>query len=543
MTQFYLNLEHHFNQHGLQNPLARAVRLVSLVLEYIYFTPQRALRTHLAGLCDILQLTHTPSTIINSLPKDPRSSSSWFNLDPVTRQYISCTTCHCLYPYNPNSNHDTSSNCANKNTPASDLCDTELWKSVDLGLYGQCRYVPKQKYLHQDLKSWVGRMLSRKGIEDMLKSRQYDGSSQAMDPDAPIDDIWSSKVFCDLKDASGNPFMMPPLDEGRLVFSLSMDGFNPFHNKAAGQSATATGIWLVLLNLPVHLRYLQENMYVAGVIAGKPSEDEIIHYLQLVVDDLLEFWNPGVHFSRTYNYPYGIIYKGMLVPVICDMLAARQAIGQAASPLAHYFCTFCDLDIDDIDILDRSEWPSKDITHIRHYAGLWKEAASEKDQKMLFQASGLRWSPLLQLSYWNPILFTIIDSMHTLDLNLFQNHCRVLFQIDLLHNGGDGSFIEPKPLSTKCIGPGDRKELLSSLARCRLLIVDNPEDLLPQLLQYPRKVLYTYCVEEEIMQSGKTLVLGTRWRLAKNIEQWANIFVFLYLSLIDLAFYIASAKK
>ena len=266
-------------------------------------------------------------------------------------------------------------------------------------------------------------------------------------------------------------------------------------------------------------------MYVAGVIAGKPSEDEIIHYLQLVVEDLLEFWNHGVRFSQTYNHAYGWTYKGMLVPVICDMLAARQAIGQAASPLAHYFCTFCDLDIDDIDIVDRSEWPAKDISHIHHYAHMWKETASEKDQKMLFQACGLRWSPLLDLPYWNPILFTIIDSMHTLDLNLFQNHCRTLFQIDLLRDGGDGSCIEPRPLASKSIGPGDRKELLSALAKCHLLIVNNPQNLVSQLLQYHRKVLYTICVQQNIKESGKTLIVGTRWRLAKNIEQWANMFL------------------
>lgn len=71
---------------------------------------------------------------------------------------------------------------------------------------------------------------------------------------------------------------------------MSVDSFNPFHNKTAKQSVSSTGIWLVLLNLPQHLRYLQENMYLAGVIPGpnKPSLSDIYHYIDLVVVELLE---------------------------------------------------------------------------------------------------------------------------------------------------------------------------------------------------------------------------------------------------------------
>jgi len=84
--------------------------------------------------------------------------------------------------------------------------------------------------------------------------------------------------------------------EGRLVFSLSADSFDPFGNQAAKQSYSATGLWMVLLNLPWYMRHLRENMYLAGVIPGptKPSTDAINHFLQLIVDDMLEFWDPSV---------------------------------------------------------------------------------------------------------------------------------------------------------------------------------------------------------------------------------------------------------
>ena len=56
--------------------------------------------------------------------------------------------------------------------------------------------------------------------------------------------------------------------------------------------ASSTGIWMVLLNLPPHLRYLEENIYVAGVIPGpsKPSNDQLNHYLELIVREAKELW-------------------------------------------------------------------------------------------------------------------------------------------------------------------------------------------------------------------------------------------------------------
>jgi hypothetical protein len=79
----------------------------------------------------------------------------------------------------------------------------------------------------------------------------------------------------------------------------------------------------------------------------------------------------------------------MLVPLVADMLAARQVIGIPGSVTAHSFCTFCNLDYDDIDITNKAEWPTKNVDDIRHFAALWKEAVSEKHQKQIFDAFGL----------------------------------------------------------------------------------------------------------------------------------------------------------
>ena len=492
--------------------------------------PRRALRTHLAGIRDILRQQGASEATILSIPKYPQSCRSQFHIDPITRPYLCCPQCHCLYAYTPGDDpeleiHPSISYCTYRQTETSPICNASLWKHRRIT--GD-KVVPEpiKKYLHQDLKHWLGRLLSRKGIEDHLVGRPHLQATSERSNPSNIDDIWLSDVFLNLSDASksGRPFYPGPSTEGRLVFSLSVDSFDPFGNKTAKQSVSSTGIWLVLLNLPWYLRYLPQNMYVAGVIPGpdKPSLDKLKHYLQLVVDELKEFWDPGVFFSRTHNYPLGRLFLAMLVPVVCDMPAARQVIGYASAPTAHYFCTVCELDINDIKVLDRQEWPQKDISHIRQFATLWRDARSEEHQKTIFEACGWRWSPLFDLPYWNPILFTIIDSMHTLDLNLLKNHCRTLFRIDLTHPGGESSPPAGFATSSSQVR-SNRAPDQKALDRCLRLIEENPKSLLYLLLEFHRQILYTVCIDYGILGTGHHLVVGTRWVLAQNICFWVCI--------------------
>jgi hypothetical protein len=372
--------------------------------------------------------------------------------------------------------------------------------------------IPIRKYYHQDFKSWLGRLLARKGIEEHIEPRLNPTTGT-------IDDICMSDVILNLKDDSGNKFYPGPKDEGRLIFSLSVDSFDPLGNKTARQSISSTGIWLVLLNLPWHLRYRPENLYLAGVIPDKPATHQINHYLELIVKAFLEFWHPGIFFSRTYKYRLGRLFKAMIIPVVCDMLAARQVIG-ASSPTSHYFCTLCDLDIHDIGVLHRTDWPKKSLSDIIEFATLWRNAETEHDRDSIFHAFGWRWSPLFNLPYFDPTLFTVVDSMHTLDLGLLQHHCRELFGIDVKHVGGDGS---PPPQTTwsttKVLSDQDD---IPKLKRCHNLIRENktPPELLYEILNFDRRELYTICVYYDIREEGTSNIVGTKWWLAKQINNW-----------------------
>ncbi|KAI0348809.1 hypothetical protein OH77DRAFT_1367983, partial [Trametes cingulata] len=45
----------------------------------------------------------------------------------------------------------------------------------------------------------------------------------------------------------------------------------------------------------------------------------------------------------------------------------------------------------------------------------------------LFKSTGVRYSTLLQLPYWGPSRWVVIEAMHNLLLGLFQRHCRHIF--------------------------------------------------------------------------------------------------------------------
>jgi hypothetical protein len=326
-----------------------------------------------------------------------------------------------------------------------------------------------------------------------------------------MEDIWDAGHLCKILLKKGERFLPGPTDETRLAFSFSMDSFNPYHMKEAKQTVSSTAIWLVLLNLPPHLRYRPENMFLAGIIPGprKPSLSDVNHTIKLLVDVLLELFDPGVWYSRTAKHIHGCRVRAILIPVVSDMPAARQA-GGFASPTATFFCTLCSLKIQDIENLDKSTWPERDVGEHVQFARRWRDAQTTKEQEALFKDHGIRWSALLDLPYWNPILFTAIEPMHVFDAGLFQTHCRQVWGIDTAALSGDGLMPQsamdvPRPSDSEL---GEWYEVIRKLQK--------PEDLRAQLKNCARNTLWHICSDNDLRRAGKKL------QLAETIVEWVS---------------------
>jgi hypothetical protein len=92
----------------------------------------------------------------------------------------------------------------------------------------------------------------------------------------------------------------------------------------------------------------------------------------------------------------------MLVLLASDMLAARAAGGFTSSNSVH-FCIGCDLPMNHIEDFDKTQWPMKNHeTHLQH-AYAWKNAPTEAKQEEIALATGVRYSALLEISYWKAV--------------------------------------------------------------------------------------------------------------------------------------------
>lgn len=414
--------------------------------------------------------------LIASIPTDPTTARDRLHLDPVYTVYACCPSCFALQPPRPSStttrdeptlppdlvgilpNYLPASAPQNKSDKAQypEECP---YRSTLTGTPCNAKLLrhgptsrPIRSYSHQSLVSWLARMLLRPEIERYLDASQENARSS---PSSLVEDILQSQAILSFLGPDGLPFLRTCGTEGRYIFSLFVDWFNPRGNKHGGATYSVGVVFMVCLNLPPTLRYKRENVYLAGVIPGPkaPSLEQVNHILEPLTQELGVLWTRGAHFSRTALRPNGRTARCAAFPLICDLGAGRKISGQA-SHSSSFFCSFCQLLKISINDLDSATWPRRDCATFRHLAEEWRTASTERERERLFKASGIRYSSLLDLPYWQPTRYTIIDTMHNLFLGILQRHCRRIFGMDVTvpseHFNDDGDTpapITPEELS------------------------------------------------------------------------------------------------
>lgn len=288
-----------------------------------------------------------------SLNRDINTVISRFGIYVPTKEYIVCPECHALHV--PGEAGIGESTC---NRPLLDdvVCSARLGREVQ-GSMGKVMVVPKKRYEYQSPKDWLGQLLSRPGIEDAIDEVLKDRG-----PKEVAQDIWDGTGLPAFKWSDGTDFWDPKTKAGqakevRLAFSIGIDWFAAIDSAPGGKSWSVGAIYLTCLCLPYWLRERPENICLAGVIPGptKPHEDEIQHYLDPLVDDLIEFWTSGVYLTRTARALLGRLARAMLAFTCCDMDACR-AISRFAHHSAEAFCCFCKLMKSEINNTDVDTW-------------------------------------------------------------------------------------------------------------------------------------------------------------------------------------------
>ncbi|KZV78137.1 hypothetical protein EXIGLDRAFT_577645, partial [Exidia glandulosa HHB12029] len=175
-----------------------------------------------------------------------------------------------------------------------------------------------------------------------------------------------------------------------LVFCFYLDWFNPFGNKKGGKVVSCGAIMLACMNLPPEIRYLPENLFFCGVMPPPFSADVITlsHLIAPIISQLVALF-VGMLFA-TFEHPDGVWVRAAILPIIADLGAIRKLCGYR-----------------------------------------WRAATTIKARKEITDEAGIRWSPLHDLPYWDPVRSLVPGFMHNWCEGVLTRHLRVFWGIGI----------------------------------------------------------------------------------------------------------------
>ena len=268
--------------------------------------------------------------LVDRFPTDVRQVRKEFDLDPIVTIYAVCPkSCYLHAPrctkQSKIDEYESRSQYQGR-YKGSQPCRNQI--TVHRVVDGQSVKAPIRPFGYQSFPDFVAGLLSRPGMEDVIDQAWVGGEKQDMR------DIWDGSGVRELKGHDEKPFSEGPVGEGRLVWSLSVDWFNPYLNKQAGKKVSTGSMVMSCLNLPPSLRNKPENLWLSVIPGPKePETDQVNNFLRPLVDDLLPAWKEGTWFTRTNRELHGRLARSALGPLVCDMPAARK-VGGGAAPRA-----------------------------------------------------------------------------------------------------------------------------------------------------------------------------------------------------------------
>lgn len=187
-------------------------------------------------------------------------------------------------------------------------------------------------------------------------------------------------------------------------------------------------IALYCLNLPSHLRFRPENVFIVGLIPPphEPDVYTISHILEPLVITLNSYW-PTPVLIPTPRLPNGAPVTVFALMLIADLLAIRKA-GGFLSVKANFPCSYCLCPQDGIQGVDLI-WEFRNPEVVRTQAATWRASTTKKEKESRATANGVRWTPLHDLPYWNPISQLLLGFMHNWLEGVLEEHLRTYLGI------------------------------------------------------------------------------------------------------------------
>ena len=232
-----------------------------------------------------------------------------------------------------------------------------------------------------------------------------------------MSDVYDGEIW---KTFLANNFLT---DECSLALMLNCDWLHPYKHLQYSVGA----VYLTVLNLPGLMRNKIHNICLVGILPGphEPSRD-INSFIDPLVVDLCQFWK---EVELTVKESGKRKIRCAVLCVSCDIPAGRKLCGFLSHSvrLGGSRCykpfpgTVGNMDYSGFN---RETWqPRTQVKHRQNVETIM--ACKTKTERIRAESTlGCRYSSLLKLSYFDPVVMLAIDPMHNLSLGLAKHHLR-----------------------------------------------------------------------------------------------------------------------
>ena len=209
---------------------------------------------------------------------------------------------------------------------------------------------------------------------------------------------------------------------------MNIDWFQPF------KRTTYSGvIYLVIMNLPREERFLPKNVIICGVIPG-PSEPKrnINHYLSELVSDLQTLWK-GVYMEIP-ECRLPILIRAALVCTSSDIPATRKSCGFTSHGVSKCLKRFIIRvrEHSDYSGYDRQNWVSWTKEHHKYYSLRYRNAKTRSAQIDIAKSTGVRYTLLQELDYFDCVRFHVVDPMHNLLFGTAKHMLSIWIKLEII---------------------------------------------------------------------------------------------------------------
>ncbi|KAG8703013.1 hypothetical protein FRC09_004399 [Ceratobasidium sp. 395] len=368
------------------------------------------------------------------------------NTDDIIITFTLCPVCKRRYA--PEYIQDTDNeHCLNEG------CEGVLFVIRNLASGGR-RRVSNLTYPYASVIAWLRHMLIQPGIAELMQTwRAHDDhgmsapvSSQdwmhELNYQKPLGDImdgwgWRSTTAGlhrtldpetgDIVDVSE---VDPPIRFVSLPFGISFSMNTDWFQVTKEGNYSVGGCYLVINNLPRHMRFLRENISLTIVMPGpkEPSSYALDQMLEPLIDELLKLKQGksvleiGVRIRvRRGDPPVYVeeLVHGELSQQIADLIARIKMGGGAGIKSELNFCLYCHSRLSSLSVVAgymRGDFRPRDTQEDLNNAYRWRTIPDHDARKDFFNATGNRFTQLHRLPGWHTSASSPLDTMHLLYL-------------------------------------------------------------------------------------------------------------------------------